>query len=582
MGSAFQPICSLTGSGQTVLRARYLKKDRKGAPKESASDMFWRVARNVAAADVQYGSKPSSSALEFYELMRRLEFLPNSPTLMNAGRDLQQLSACFVLPIDDSLESIFETVKNTALIHKSGGGTGFSFSRIRPKGDAVKTTQGVASGPVSFMQVFDAATEAVRQGGARRGANMGVLRVDHPDILEFIRAKTQNNGLRNFNISVSVTEPFMQAVIARANYPLIHPRSGRPTGHLNAGDVFRLICRTAWETGDPGIIFLDRINRDNPTPEIGAIEATNPCGEQPLLPYESCNLGSINLARMTRPASSGFAVDYPRLARAVRTAVHFLDNVIEVNRYPLLQIAETTRDNRKIGLGVMGWADMLIRLRIPYASAAALVLAKKVMGFIQGVSLRASRDLAGLRGAYPNFSHGRESRRRNPVPVRNATVTTIAPTGTLSIIAGCSSGIEPLYALGYYRKYILESEVLSELHPGLMGEMRARGLLTHSAIDEIRAKGSISEIAGVPEEMKAIYRTALEIPLEWHVRMQAAFQDHCDNAVSKTVNLAYGASVEDVESVFLLAHSVGCKGITVYRDRCRQSQVLNAGCTVCG
>ncbi len=570
-------------NGRRVLEARYLRKDEHGKVVESANELFWRVARCVAVADSSYdGPRPvEETAQAFFEMMRRLEFLPNSPTLMNAGRDLSQLSACFVLPVEDSLDSIFETVKNMALIHKSGGGTGFSFSRVRPKGDRVRTTQGIASGPVSFMRVFDAATEAVKQGGTRRGANMGILRVDHPDILEFIDTKIAEGELRNFNISVAVTHSFMEAAAAGADYVLVHPKSGAPRGHLNARDVLRQICRRAWEGGDPGIVFSDAINRDNPTPEIGEIESTNPCGEQPLLPYEACNLGSINLSLMTENQGGRVVVDYPRLARCVETAVHFLDNVIDVNEYPLPQIGAVTRGNRKIGLGVMGWADLLIQLGIPYDSQQALTLADKVMGFIRRTGLRASGELAHVRGAFPNYRPRPTGEGRNRFQRRNATVTTIAPTGTISIIAGCSSGIEPLFALTLSRKHVLDGEEMSEIHPGLLEELCARGLEQPEILDAISQTGTLRRIRGIPEEMKARYVTAMEVAPESHVRMQAAFQAHSDNAVSKTVNLPFESKPEDVEAVFGLAWRLGCKGITVYRDRCRKAQVLNIGCVAC-
>jgi len=573
----------LSENGMQVLATRYLKRDAQGKPVESPEDLFWRVAREVAAVDSNHDGSTAAdaSAREFFGAMRHLEFLPNSPTLMNAGRDLRQLSACFVLPIEDSLDSIFETVKNTALIHQSGGGTGFSFSRIRPKGDRVRTTQGISSGPVSFMRVFDAATEAVKQGGARRGANMGVLRVDHPDILEFIGAKSSGRDLKNFNISVAVTDSFMEAVDECVDYCLVHPVTGESAGHLHAAEVFRRICRTAWECGDPGIIFLDRINRDNPTSDLGDIECTNPCGEQPLLPYESCNLGSINLAKMTEVSQGRTVMDYTRLARTVRMAVHFLDNVIDANDYPLPEIAAVTRGNRKIGLGVMGWADLLIRLSIPYDSERALTLAEKIMGFIQRVGHRASCELARRRGSYPNFSRNCGKQAEHRIPRRNATVTTVAPTGTISIIASCSSGIEPLFALSYLRKHVLDGGEMQEIHPGLMGELSSRGHARPEIVEEILKTGSIQHMAGLPDEMRRRYVTALEIAPEWHVRMQAAFQKYSDNAVSKTVNLPFEASPADVETIYRLAFQLGCKGITAYRDRCRAVQVLNIGCTAC-
>jgi ribonucleoside-diphosphate reductase alpha chain len=560
-----------------VLSARYLEDERNGKRKETPSGMFWRVARNVAAVDSRYGADVELAAEEFYGIMHRLEFLPNSPALINAGRELQQLSACFVLPVEDSLDSIFDTVKNAALIHKSGGGTGFSFSNVRPKGDPVKTTRGAASGPVSFMHVFDAATEAVRQGGVRRGANMGVLRADHPDILEFIDAKSDCGGLRNFNISVAASDEFMEAAASGRQYPLIHPRNGRPVGHLNASEVLRRISRAAWRTGDPGLIFIDAMNRDNPTPALGAYETTNPCGEQPLLPYESCNLGSINLSRMTRVARGKPAIDFTRLARVTRSAVHFLDNVIDAGRYPLPAIAELTRRNRKIGLGVMGWADLLIALRVSYASDEALHLAGKAMGFIRRVGHRMSCELAATRGPYANgFCSGRPQAPSR----RNATVTTIAPTGTISIIAGCSSGIEPVYALGFARRNVLDGGTPFEMHPAVVEEI-SRFNSADDVLEVVRKTGSLRN-TGIPDAIARLYATAHEIQPEWHVRMQAAFQKHCDNAVSKTVNLPREATCTELERIFLLAYRLGCKGITVFRDGCRESQVLTAGCPVCG
>jgi ribonucleoside-diphosphate reductase alpha chain len=568
----------LTENAKQVLEARYLRKDAMGVPLESVEGMFWRVAVEIAAVDSQYRDHdPSRSAEEFFDLMCRLEFIPNSPTLMNAGREQRQLSACFVLPVEDSLESIFETVKNTAMIHKSGGGTGFCFSRIRPKGDQVRSTQGVSSGPASFIRVFDAATEAVKQGGTRRGANMGVLRVDHPDILEFIDLKADGTALKNFNISVAVTDEFMACAEAGSGFDLLHPRTAASVRRIDARDLFRRICRRAWECGDPGILFLDRINRDNPTPDLGAIACTNPCGEQPLLPYESCNLGSVNLAKMACSSAGRTVVDYQCLARTVRTAVHFLDNVIDANQYPIPQIGEITRGNRKIGLGVMGWADLLIQLGIPYASDRALLLGEKIMGFVHRVAQRASRALAGQRGTFPNYKAGGEFR----LSRRNATLTTVAPTGTISIIAGCSSGIEPLFALSYSRKHVLGDVELQEIHPGLMDRLSSLGILDSRLEQQVLSSGSVQQIACVPPELKHLYAAALEIAPEWHVRMQAAFQKHSDNAVSKTVNLPFEAIPEDVESVYRLAYRLGCKGITIYRDRCRNAQVLNVGCLAC-
>lgn len=570
---------SLGENARNILEARYLQKDDSGRVIESPEEMFRRVAREVAKADIEFSGEEAARRSEevFFESMRRLEFLPNSPTLMNAGRDRQQLSACFVVPVEDSLDSIFEAVKHTALIHKSGGGTGFSFSRLRPKGERVQSTRGVASGPVSFMHVFDAATEAVRQGGARRGANMGILRVDHPDILEFIAAKAGVAGLRNFNLSVAVTDTFMDAAEKGLDYPLIHPITGEPAGHLNAGAVFRSLSKMAWECGDPGLVFLDAINRDNPTPWLGRLESTNPCGEQPLLPYESCNLGSINISRMVTENHGGTTLDYHRLAQTVRMAVHFLDNVIDVNNYPIPEIRSITRGNRKIGLGVMGWSDALLDLKIGYGSELAITLAEKLMGFIQRTAHTASQELALKRGPFPNQAHGG----RAGIPRRNATVTTIAPAGTLSLIAGCSSGIEPIFALGLTRRKILDGRELHEIHPRLQNDLKTVGHWNDAVIEEISRTGSIRRVTGLPEGLKERYRTAMEIAPGWHVRMQAAFQKHCDNAVSKTVNLPSTTIPEDVETVFSLAHRLGCKGITVYRDRSRAEQVLNVGCIAC-
>jgi ribonucleoside-diphosphate reductase alpha chain len=573
----------ITDNGKKVLDARYLKKDERGRPVESAEELFQRVAHEIAAVDSRYDGIRSArrSESEFAGLMSNMEFLPNSPTLMNAGQQLGQLSACFVLPVEDSLESIFESVKNAALIHKSGGGTGFSFSSIRPRGSAVSSTQGISSGPVSFMRVFDAATDAVRQGGVRRGANMGVLRFDHPDIAEFINAKSGGAGLKNFNISVAVDPVFWEAMKKGSDYSTVHPATGKPEGLHNASEIFQMICKNVWECGEPGMIFLDRMNQDNPTPELGRYETTNPCGEQPLLPYESCNLGSINLAKMTIRNRDGVVVDYARLERTVRRAVHFLDNVIDANNYPLPKIEAITRANRKIGLGVMGWADLLIRLGIRYDSQPALKLAEKIMEFIQQTARTASCDLACRRGTYPNCGQNNGTGWKKLQFQRNATVTTIAPTGTLSIIASCSSGIEPLFALSYVRRHILEGEELHEIHPGLLSEMSERGLAKPELLDQIRKKGSLKDICGLPEDILERYRTAHEIEPEWHVRMQAAFQKYSDNGVSKTVNLPFDATIQDVESVYRLAGELGCKGITAYRDGCRNAQVLNVGCVAC-
>jgi ribonucleoside-diphosphate reductase alpha chain len=579
-GANAESLFMLPENGMKLLALRYLRKDDTGSVMESPEDMLRRVAVHVAKGDAAYegGRSVETTTRTFFEVLRNLEFLPNSPTLMNAGRDLQQLSSCFVLPLEDSLDSIFEAVKHAALIHKSGGGSGFSFSRIRPRGDKVGSTHGVSSGPVSFMDVFDTATSAVRQGGTRRGANMGVLRVDHPDILDFVDAKAGKCRLENFNLSVAVSDAFMQDAAAGRCYTLIHPRNGRAAGSLNAAEVMRRISLRAWEEGEPGILFMDTINRHNPLPEQGIIECTNPCGEQPLLPYESCCLGSVNLARMTMRCGSGTRVAYKRLAQVVRTGVRFLDNVIDVNRYPLPQIAEVTRRNRKIGLGVMGWSDLLIRLGIPYASGQALALADKIMGFIQRTARHESAALARMRGPYLSF---RDIARGGCAPLRNATVTTIAPTGSIALIAGCSSGIEPPFALSHHRKHSLDGAELREIHPLLLQELSARNLDRPAILEAVAKNGSVQGVIDFPDELRPVYASALEIAAEWHVRLQAAFQRHCDNAVSKTVNLPFQATPQDVQEVFVLAHSLGCKGITVYRDRSREAQVLNVGCAGC-
>ncbi len=572
-----QPIpekIGLSDNALQVLEKRYLKKDKAGKPIEKAEDMLRRVARTIAAAELIYDPKIDVRAVEdeFYGLMARLEFLPNSPTLMNAGRELGQLSACFVLPIDDAIESIFDAVKHTAMIHKSGGGTGFSFSRLRPERDRVGSTGGVASGPVSFMRAFDVATDVIKQGGTRRGANMAILSVDHPDIEHFIKAKQTPGVLTNFNLSVAVTDAFMEAVRTNGEYNLVNPHNGEVIEKKKARDIFDQIVNLAWKTGDPGVVFIDRINAGNPTPHLGKIESTNPCGEQPLLPYESCNLGSINLSKMIKK-NGKTTVDYDKLSYTVRTAVRFLDNVIDVNKFPLPQIAERTRQTRKIGLGVMGFADMLIDLGIAYDSPAALETAEAVMGFIQSESHKASEELSAVRGTFPAYE---KSVYDGKVKMRNASCTTIAPTGTLSIIAGCSGGIEPHFALCFTRS-IMDGTKMVEVNPYFERASTEGGFFSKEMMEKLAGGAHVEEFANVPEAVRKLFVTAHNITPEGHVKMQAVFQKYTDNAVSKTVNFPANATVADVDKVYLMAFDQGLKGITIYRDGCKADQPMSTG-----
>jgi len=555
-----------------VLKKRYLLKDDQRSIIETPSELFRRVASHVAQAERNFKSSLTPEEVEekFYQMMRHLEFLPNSPTLMNAGASLGQLSACFVIPVGDSIDEIFEALKSMAKIHQSGGGTGFNFSNLRPKRDLVSSTKGEASGPVSFMSIFDKATEVIVQGGKRRGANMGILRCDHPDIVEFIEAKITKDRFSNFNLSVGVTDRFMKAVADDHQFDLVNPRTQKKVRSVKARTLFDLIVNAAWLTGDPGLIFLDEINRKNPTPQLGQIEATNPCGELPLLPYESCNLASINLAKMVK----NHTVDWERLKEHVRWGIRFLDNVIEVNKFPLPQIQKITFANRKVGLGVMGFADLLIRLGMPYNKMEAVHFAQTLMRFIHKESIQASVALAEERGVFPNFPHSIYAPRN--LRLRNATVNTIAPTGTISIIAGCSSGIEPLFAVSFVRS-VLSGTKLFEVNPLFEEMARSRGFYSKEMVARTAQSGSLQAIEGIPKDMKGIFVTAFDVlPLQ-HLKIQAAFQRFSDNSVSKTINLPTEATVEEVRKIYLLAHKLKCKGITIYRYGSKEEQVLSFG-----
>ncbi len=561
----FRPIV------QRILEERYLRRNPEGQVIETPEELFWRVARSVAAAEVRYKSEAAASrqAEAFHEALATLKFLPNTPTLMNAGLPMGQLAACFVIPIEDDMRSIMEGVRDMSLIHQTGGGTGFTFTHLRPRGDQVRSTGQVASGPVGFMRIFDVTTDVVKQGGRRRGANMGILNVDHPDILEFIEAKTEKGMLTNFNLSVGVTDAFMARVERGEDYPLINPRTGQVTRRLPAREVFDRMCHYAVLTGDPGVLFLDAIERANPTPTLGRLEATNPCGEQPLLSYESCNLGSINLSRLVTDGS----LDWEELDRLVKLGITFLDDVIDQSHYPLRQITVVTRANRKVGLGVMGLADMFIKLGIAYDSPEALDLAAKIMARIEATAVAQSEVMAEERGPFPNFHRSRWHKEGHP-PRRHATVTTVAPTGTISLIAGASSGIEPLFAVAY-RRVALEGELFDEVNPLFQEKLKEAGLKEERWLPEVLATGRVRPLASLPASLRRLFPTTFEVSVEMQIRMQAAFQAHVENAVSKTINLPPEATQHDVAEAFFLAHRLGLKGITVYRYGSRPGQVLS-------
>lgn len=574
---------ALSQNALRVLEKRYLRKDEAGRVIETPDEMFRRVANNIASVNKFYndGRDPKKEAEEFYSVMRNLEFLPNSPALMNAGTEIQQLAACFVIPVEDSIESIYDAVKFAALIHQSGGGTGFSFSKLRPEGDIVKSTGGVASGPVSFMKVFDAATEAIKQGGRRRGASMGVLRVDHPDIRKFIKAKEDLTSLTNFNLSVSVTDDFMKKAESGETFDLINPRTGKTVSEVSASELLDEISYYAWKTGDPGLIFFDTINASNPTPALGPIEATNPCGEVPLLPFEACNLGSINLARLAKKQLGGFEFDWNRLDELVDVGIRFLDNVIDASKYPLPQIGAIARGNRKIGLGIMGFADVLIKLGISYGSKESFEFAEKLISFIRNKSEEVTKRIGEERGSFPNI--GKSIFKG---PRRNATILSIAPTGSISIIAGCSSGIEPLYAV-YFIRHVLEGEHLREVHPEFIEIAKKRGFYSAELINRIASTTSIQHIEEIPEDIRRLFLTSHDIEPEEHVRMQSVFQKYVDNAVSKTINMSSNSTPKRVREIFELAHKLKCKGITIYREGSKPGQVLTSAtssllCPDCG
>lgn len=564
----------LTVNSMEVLKRRYLLRNEKGEIIETPAQLFRRVAKAVADVDKLYGEDSKKSEEEFFTVMSRLEFIPNSPTLFNAGTELGQLSACFVLPVEDSLISIFDAAKYTALIEQTGGGVGYNFSHLRPTGDMVKSTKGVASGPVSFMRVFDTVTDVIKAGGKRRGAMMGILNVNHPDILEFITIKSREKVLTNFNISVAITDEFMKAVNENKEYDLINPRTGYPVKKLNAANVWNMIVQNAWLSGDPGVIFIDEINRHNPIPEVGKIEATNPCGEVPLLPYESCNLGSINLTRIVREYNGKPAIDWRKLEYLVNTGMHFLDNVIDANKYPIPELEKMAKGNRKIGLGMMGWAEFLIMLGIPYDSDKAVELGENIMKFISDVARKKSETLGEKRGSFPNFE--KSIYYGNYKQMRNATVTTIAPTGTISIIAGCSSGIEPLFAVSFMRN-VMEGTKLFEVNPVFEKIAKERSFYSVKLLEKIAKTGSVQDIKEIPKDVKRLFVTALDIKPEWHVSMQAVFQKYTDNAVSKTINLPTNSKINDVKKIYGMVWKLKCKGITVYRYGSKPEQVLYIG-----